>query len=89
VREGDGTLLDHTLLARGSSGGTLNAHNNTMLPTMLCGGARVGVRHAGHVVVPDRSLGNLWQTVVTLMGMPVPPNSMGGEADGVITDVLA
>ena len=35
VKEGEGTLLDHTLVAYGSSGGAINAHHNHHLPTML------------------------------------------------------
>lgn len=89
VKEGDGTLLDHVLLARSSSGGTLNAHNNTMLPTIICGGSRIGIRHQGHIVMAEKSLGNLWQTMVTLMGVPIPSNFMGGEADGVIKPIMA
>ena len=49
VKEGNETLLDHTLLAWSSSGGTLNAHNNTELPAMLFGGKALGVKHQGHL----------------------------------------
>ncbi len=84
IKEGNGTLLDHTLLARSSSGGTANAHNNTMLPAMLCGGTALGVKHQGHLTEMDKSLGNLWATMVSLMGMKVPPGFMGGESDGIV-----
>jgi len=47
VKEGDGSLLDHTMLVWGSSGGTINAHNNTELPTMLVGGHKIGIKHQG------------------------------------------
>jgi hypothetical protein len=88
IKEGSGTLLDHVLLARSSSGGTLNAHNNTMLPTILHGGSRIGVKHQGHITATDKSLGNLWRTMVQLMGMPLPEQFMGGESDGVIGAIL-
>lgn len=84
VKEGSATLLDHVLLARSSSGGTVNAHNNTMLPTILCGGARIGVKHQGHIKAMDKSLGNLWRTMVELMGAPIPSEFMGGESDGTL-----
>lgn len=45
IQEGDATLLDHTLVAYGSSGGSINAHDNHHLPTMLAGGSRLGVKH--------------------------------------------
>ena len=88
VREGDGTLLDHTMLVWASTGGTENAHNNTNLPTMLAGGHRLGVRHQGHIVKPDTRLGNLWQTMFGVLGVPVPQDFQGGEADGVISELV-
>lgn len=89
IREGDGVLLDHTLLARSSSGGTANAHNNTLLPAMLCGGTRLGVKHQGHIVEQDKSLGNLWATMNTLMGMhDIPGEFMGGEWDGLVKPLI-
>jgi hypothetical protein len=87
MREGDATLLDHTLVAYGSSGGSINAHHNHDLPTMLAGGARLGVRHQGHVIKKDVRLGNLWSTMFERMNVPLPENFQGGEADGVITEL--
>ena len=81
-------LLDHVLLARGSTGGTLNAHNNYMLPTILAGGARIGIRHRGHVIVEGKSLGNLWRTMTELMGMPTPAGYFGGEHDGIVKELV-
>ncbi|QDU94453.1 DUF1552 domain-containing protein [Lignipirellula cremea] len=88
VKEGTGNLLDHTLVAWGSSGGTINAHNNHHLPTMLCGGSRLGVKHQGHLIREDNYLGNLWQTMFGVMGAPTPDNFQDGEADGVITELV-
>tara|TARA_R110002049_G_scaffold2750_8_gene22215 strand:- start:152539 stop:153873 length:1335 start_codon:yes stop_codon:yes gene_type:complete len=88
VREGDGTLLDHSLVVWGSTGGTINAHNNHHLPALLCGGSALGVKHQGHVVQEDQYLGNLWQTMFQSLGVPVPENFQGGQADGVISELL-
>jgi hypothetical protein len=88
IREGDATLLDHTLVAYGSSGGSINAHHNHHLPTMLAGGARLGVKHQGHLVKQDVRLGNLWATVFDRLGIPLPENFQGGEADGVIGELV-
>jgi hypothetical protein len=87
IKEGDGTLLDHTLVAYGSSGGSINAHNNHHLPTMLAGGARLGVKHKGHIEKKDVKLGNLWSTMFDRMGVPLPANFQGGEADGLISEL--
>lgn len=88
VKEGDGTLLDHTMVAWGSSGGSINAHNNHHLPAILCGGSRIGVKHQGHVIREDEYLGNLWQTMFGVMNVPVPDNFQGGEANGIIKELV-
>lgn len=88
AKEGDGTLLDHTMLVWGSSGGTVNAHNNTDLPTMLVGGHKIGIKHQGHIAKKDVRLGNLWQTMFGVMGVKVPDKFQGGEADGVIKEIV-
>ena len=88
AKEGDGTLLDQTLLVWGSSGGTVNAHNNTELPTMLVGGQKIGIKHQGHLIKKDVRLGNLWQTMFGVMGVQVPAKFQGGEADGIIKELV-
>jgi hypothetical protein len=88
IKEGDATLLDHTLVAYGSSGGAINAHHNHHLPTMLAGGARLGVKHQGHLVKEDVRLGNLWRTMFDRLGMPLPENFQGGETDGIISELV-
>lgn len=88
VKEGDGTLLDHSLVVWGSTGGSINAHHNHHLPAMLCGGKKLGVKHQGHVFKEDMYLGNLWQTMFETLGVPVPENFQGGEADGIIRELV-
>ena len=88
IKEGDGTLLDHTLVAYGSSGGSINAHHNHHLPTMLAGGSRLGIEHQGHIVKEDVRLGNLWSTIFDRMQVPLPKNFQGGEADGIIEELV-
>jgi hypothetical protein len=88
IREGDGNLLDHTLVAYGSSGGAINAHHNHHLPTMLAGGSRLGIKHQGHLVQEDVRLGNLWSTLFDRLQVPLPENFQGGEADGLIKELV-
>jgi hypothetical protein len=88
VKEGDATLLDHTLVAYGSSGGSINAHHNHHLPTMIAGGAKLGIKHQGHIVKEDMMLGNLWRTVFGRMGVKLPENFQGGESDGEVTELI-
>lgn len=63
----------------------MNAHNNTQLPAMLFGGQALGIKHQGHLSQKDTRLGNLWQSYFQVLGVKVPDNFQGGEADGVIT----
>ncbi|MCE9534682.1 MAG: DUF1552 domain-containing protein [Planctomycetes bacterium] len=88
VKEGDGTLLDHTLVSYGSSGGAINAHHNHHLPAMLAGGSRLGVKHQGHIIKEDVRLGNLWSTVFDRMNVPIPKDFQGGEANGIIKELV-
>ncbi len=88
IKEGDATLLDHTLVAYGSSGGAINAHHNHHLPTMLAGGSRLGIKHQGHIIKEDVRLGNLWSTVFDRMDVPLPASFQGGEADGMIKELV-
>ncbi len=88
VKEGEGTLLDHCMVVWGSTGGSINAHHNHHLPTMIAGGQRMGVQHRGHIVKEDEYLGNLWQTMFKIMGVNVPYGFQGGEANGVIKELI-
>jgi len=88
VQEGEGTLLDNSIVVWGSTGGTQNAHHNKMLPAIVCGGSGHGIRHQGHLKVGEQPLGNLWQTIFNAYGVPVPENFQGGEAGGIIDPIL-
>ena len=66
----------------------INAHHNHHLPAMLAGGSRLGIKHQGHLVKEDVRLGNLWITVFDRMQVPLPKNFQGGEADGVIKELV-
>jgi hypothetical protein len=88
IQKGDGTLLDHTLVSYGSSGGSINAHHNHHLPTMLAGGSRLGIKHQGHIIKEDVRLGNLWSTIFDRMQVSLPENFQGGEADGTIEELV-
>ena len=47
--DGDGSLLDSTLLLYGSGIGNPNIHDHTNLPTLVAGGAATGMRGNRHV----------------------------------------
>ena len=70
IRDGDGTLLDHTLL--GFSSGMGIGHSKDILPTMLSGGIGLGIKHQTHLQVKEQTpLASLWQTMIEKMGVEV------------------
>ncbi len=69
IPDGDGTLLDHTML--GFSSGMGIGHSKAILPTVLSGGAGLGIRHQTHVKLRENTpLASLWQTMTEKMGVP-------------------
>jgi hypothetical protein len=88
VKEGNGTLLDNTIAAWATTNGGFNAHDSNLLPLILCGGANLGIKHQGHLVQKDIPVANVWQTVVTQVGMPVPANFQGGIASDVVKEMV-
>ena len=70
IRDGEGTLLDHTML--GFSSGMGIGHSKDILPTMLSGGAGLGIKHQTHLQLKEQTpLASLWQTMIEKMGVEV------------------
>jgi hypothetical protein len=68
IRDGDGTLLDHTML--GFSSGMGIGHSKTLLPTVLSCGNGLGIRHHTHIQLSENTpLSALWQTMIEKMGV--------------------
>jgi hypothetical protein len=56
IEDGNGTLLDHTMVLFGSGMGNANAHTNNNLPIIFAGG---GYKHGEHRVYPEKGLGRV------------------------------
>ena len=70
--DGDGTLLDHSMILYGSSLSDGNEHNFDPLPVVLAGGASGqlrGGRHLRHA--PHTPMSNLLLTMLDKMGARV------------------
>ena len=62
--DGDGTLLDHTLLLYGSGMSDANVHSRLSIPTVLVGGGLFGLKGDRHVQAPkDTPFANLLLTL--------------------------
>ena len=83
--DGDGSLLDHSLLMYGSNMSNSDRHNNYPLPIILAGGARGGLRGGRHVELPEyTTLSNLHLTVLNKAGVEI--DSIG-DSTGAIAGV--
>ena len=83
TKDGDGTLLDHTILLYGSSIRDGNIHDHTDLPLVLAGGKSAGIRGGRHIrYKPETPMNNLLLTLLDKSG--VPADKLGdstGKAD--------
>lgn len=84
--DGDGRLLDHTMVLFGSGMGNANAHTNNNLPMILAGG---GYRHGEHRVYPEKGLGrvplcNLYLSLLQRFGVE---SSRFGLSTGTMRDL--
>ena len=85
IEDGDGSLLDHSLLVYGAGMGDSNSHASDPLPMVLTGGgARKGHRH---IEIANRTpVGNLWSTVADKYGAKVEHFGDGaGMVDGLFS----
>ena len=70
--DGDGSLLDHSVLLYGSNMSNSNAHNHFPLPSAIIGGGNGKIKGGQHLVYPDQTpLSNLLLTVVNRAGIAV------------------
>ena len=80
AKDGDGSLLDSSLLFYGSGMGNSNVHATDPLPMLAFGGgAGAGARH---VVLREKTeIGNLWLTVANRFGASL---DRFGDSDGTV-----
>ena len=85
IREGDARLLDNTMALYGS--GTSTTHNARNYPTILAGGANLGLRHGRFIKHEiERPLGDLFVTMLQRYDIPV--HSFADNA-GEFSEILA
>jgi hypothetical protein len=83
VKEGDGTLLDHCMIAYGSANSDGNAHNHDNLPILLAGKAGGTIKTGRHVRFPKETpLNNLWLALLLRMGVK---HETLGDSTGVLS----
>jgi hypothetical protein len=85
TKEGDGSILDHSLFLYGSNMSNSNQHDNYPLPEVLVGGANGAHVGGKNVVLPARTpLANLHLTILDKVG--IKQKSLGNST-GIIAEV--
>ena len=84
-RDGEGRLLDSTMVLFGSNMGDANTHDNYNLPILLAGG---GLKHGQHLAFPhdnNRPLCNLFVTMLQNMGLE---SDAFGSSTGTLNEII-
>jgi hypothetical protein len=69
--DGDGSLLDHTVLLFGAGISNSDRHTHGPLPTLLLGGSAMGLKGGRHLVYPEHTpMTNLQLTLLNKLGIP-------------------
>jgi hypothetical protein len=85
TREGDGTLLDHSLYLYGSGMGNPNVHDHTNLPILVAGGAAGRMQGGRHMKFEKPTpLANLHLTLLEKVGVRIDSFADSqGQVDGL------
>ncbi|WP_437226476.1 DUF1552 domain-containing protein [Planctomicrobium sp. SH661] len=85
IREGDGTLLDHSMFMYGAALADPNRHQHHDLPILVAGRGSGTIRTGRHIQYPENTpLANLF--VSMLNGMQVPTDVFG-DSSGNLADL--
>lgn len=85
--EGEGSMLDSTLVFFGSGLRDGNRHDPNNLPILLAGGQGAGIAGGGHLRFPEHTkLCHLYVAMLTAFGVPT---ERFGDAEGALEGVLA
>ncbi len=83
--DGDGNLLDHSLVLYGGAMSNSNVHNHGPLPALVAGGAAGKMKGGRHVKYPEHTpFANLLATILDKAG--VHKDSVG-DSTGMLTEV--
>jgi len=80
--DGDGTLLDHSMVLYGSAMSDGNQHNHNPLPIVLAGGASGKLKGGRHIRNPkDTTMSNLLAAMLNKLGVPT---EKFGDSTGIM-----
>ena len=83
--DGDGSMLDHSILLYGSNMSNSNAHNQYPLPTAILGRGNGKLKGGQHINFAERTpLANVHLTILQRAGVPV---EKVGDSTGAIAEI--
>ena len=83
--DGEGSLLDHSILLYGSNMSDSNIHNNFPLPTAILGGGCGTIKGNQHIRYPDHTpISDVLLTILHRAGVPI--DSIG-DSDRELTEI--
>jgi hypothetical protein len=83
--DGDGSLLDHSIILYGSNMSSSNLHNHFPLPTVLVGGAAGGLKGNRHMKYADHTpMTNLLLTMLNKLNIPM---DTVGDSTGMLAEL--
>jgi len=86
TREGDGTLLDHSLYLYGSGIGNPNVHDHSNLPILVAGGSATGMKGGRHIkYAKPTPLANLHLTLLDKVGVHLDKFA---DSDGEVDELF-
>jgi hypothetical protein len=83
TRDGDGTLLDNSMIVYGASLADGNTHQHHNLPTVLAGRAAGAIRPGRYIQYPNETpITNLYLSMLDRMGLPSAQTEKLGDSNG-------
>jgi hypothetical protein len=82
TRDGEGTLLDHSLIVYGSGLSDGMAHSHNDVPRLVAGGAMGKIKGGRHIRYQGLPASNLLLSVLDIAGLPVEGFLVPGYSDG-------
>jgi hypothetical protein len=83
--DGDGSLLDHSMILYGSNMSSSNLHNHFPLPTVVAGGAAGRIKGNRHIRYADHTpMTNLLVTMLNKLDIPM---DRVGDSTGMLADL--
>ena len=83
--DGDGTVLDHSIIVFGSNMSDSNRHNNDPLPTAILGHAHGKIKGGQHLIYPQDS--RFADLLLTLLQRADIPIESIGDSGGTLSEV--